>query len=155
MKLDGLRVQLPGRAPEASRKRAWRRWALPAAFGGAAISWYAADSLRHRREGAFGYDLAESVPVDSPEFLRTAEALTGAPISHGNEAELLINGDQIFPAFLETISAAQRTLNVQTYIYWRGGIAREVAGAIVPGRRTASSARSSSTPSAQRRWIAR
>ena len=50
MKLDGLRVQLPGRAPEASRKRAWRRWALPAAFGGAAISWYAADSLRHRRE---------------------------------------------------------------------------------------------------------
>jgi len=130
MKLDGLRVQLPGRAPETSRKRAWRRWALPAAFGGAAISWYAADSLRHRREGAFGYDLAESVPVDSPEFLRAAEALTGAPISHGNEAELLINGDQIFPAFLETISAAQRTLNVQTYIYWRGGIAREVAGAI-------------------------
>jgi len=130
VKLDRLRVQRPGRAPETLRKRAWRRWVLPAAFGGAAISWYAADSLRHRREGAFGYDLAESVPVDSPEFLRTAEALTGAPISHGNEAELLINGDQIFPAFLETISAAQRTLNVQTYIYWRGGIAREVAGAI-------------------------
>ena len=45
-------------------------------------------------------------------------------------AELLINGDRIFPAFLETISAAERTLNVQTYVYWRGEIAREVAGEI-------------------------
>ena len=87
-------------------------------------------SLRHRREGAFGYDLAESVPVDSPEFLHAAEALTGAPISQGNVAELLINGDRIFPAFLETISAAERTLNVQTYVYWRGEIAGDVAGEI-------------------------
>ncbi|HWC32781.1 MAG TPA: phospholipase D-like domain-containing protein, partial [Actinomycetota bacterium] len=81
-------------------------------------------------EGAFGYDLSESVAVESPEFLRAAEALTGAPISHGNEAELLINGDQIFPAFLETIASAKRTLCVQTYVYWRGDIARDVAGAI-------------------------
>jgi cardiolipin synthase len=118
------------RAPEPTWKRAWRRYALPAAFFGAAGAWYAADSLRHRREGAFGYQLAESVPVDSPDFLHAAEALTGAPISHGNEAELLINGDRIFPAFLDTIASAERTLNVQTYIYWRGRIAEEVADAI-------------------------
>jgi cardiolipin synthase A/B len=127
MKLRPLRI---GRAPEPTWKRAWRRYSVPAAFGGAALAWYAADSLRHRREGAFGYNLAESVPVDSPEFLRAAEGLTGAPISHGNEADLLINGDQIFPAFLETVSSAERTLNVQTYIYWRGEIAREVACAV-------------------------
>ncbi|MGH2961606.1 MAG: phospholipase D-like domain-containing protein [Solirubrobacterales bacterium] len=125
-----LRPALPGRDGEPTWKRTWRRYALPSALGAAAVSWYAADSLRHRREGAFGYDLGESVPVDSPEFLRAAEALTGAPISHGNEAELLINGDRIFPAFLETIASAERTLNVQTYIYWRGEIAHEVAGAI-------------------------
>ena len=121
---------LPGRERDSAAKQAWRRYALPAAFGGAAVSWYAADSLRHRREGAFGYDLAESVPVDSPEFLRAAEALTGAPISHGNEAELLINGDRIFPAFLETVASAERTLNLQTYVYWRGEIAHEVASAV-------------------------
>jgi cardiolipin synthase A/B len=119
-----------GRSEERGWKRAWRRYAVPAAFGGAAAAWYAADSLSHRREGAFGYDLAESVPVESPEFLRAAEALTGAPISHGNEAELLINGDRIFPAFLETIASAERTLNLQTYIYWRGEIAGEVARAV-------------------------
>jgi cardiolipin synthase len=125
-----LPLPVPDRDAESAAKRAWRRYALPAALGGAAVSWYAADSLRHRREGAFGYDLAESVPVDSPEFLRAAEALTGAPISHGNEAELLINGDQIFPAFLDTLSSAERTLNLQTYIYWRGEIAHEVAAAV-------------------------
>ena len=36
-------------------------------------------------------------------FLRAAEALTGAPISWGNDVDLLINGDQIFPCYLETI----------------------------------------------------
>ena len=126
----GIGPPCRGREREPTWKRAWRRYALPAAFGGAALSWYAADSLRHRRQGAFGYDLAESVPVSSPEFLRAAEALTGAPISHGNKAELLINGDRIFPAFLDTVSSAERTLNVQTYIYWRGEIAREVARAL-------------------------
>jgi cardiolipin synthase len=125
-----MRLRLPGRETESPAKRAWRRYALPAAFGSAAVSWYAADSLRHRREGAFGYDLAQSVPVDSPEFLRASEALTGAPISHGNEAELLINGDRIFPAFLDTVASAERTLNLQTYIYWRGEIAHDVAAAV-------------------------
>jgi cardiolipin synthase len=111
-------------------RRALRRYGPSATLGAAAVGWYAADSLSHRREGAFGYDLEESVPVESTEYLRACEALTGAPISHGNEAELLINGDQIFPAFLETIDSAQRTLCVQTYIYWRGDIARDVAEAI-------------------------
>ena len=41
-----------------------------------------------------------------------------------------INGDRIFPAFLETIASAERTLNVQTYVYWRGEIAEQVAAAI-------------------------
>lgn len=96
----------------------------------AAVGWYAADSLRHRREGAFGYDIATDLDVSSENFLRAAEALTGAAIAPGCEVELLINGDRIFPKFLETIESAEQTLNVQTYVYWRGDIAREVAGAI-------------------------
>jgi cardiolipin synthase len=96
----------------------------------AGIGWYAADSLRHRREGAFGYDLQAELEVDSPEFVRAAEALTGAPISDGNDVELLINGDKIFPALLETIGSAERTLNLETYVYWKGDIATEVADAV-------------------------
>ena len=127
----GLELQPPriGHAEPAAR-RAWRRYRLAGAVGVAALAWYAADSLRHRREGAFGYEIGTDLDVAEDDFLHAAEALTGAPISEGNEAELLINGDRIFPAFLETIRSAERTLNVQTYVYWRGEIAREVAGAI-------------------------
>ena len=126
-----IRVQPPRlRRKEPGWKRAWRKYRFAGAAAAAAAGWYAADSLRHRREGAFGYDIATQIEVDSEDFLRAAEALTGAPISNGNEAELLINGDRIFPAFLETIEAAESTLNAQTYVYWRGEIAGDVANAI-------------------------
>ena len=122
------------RPPAVERRRPLRegarRYRVAGAAGAAMLGWYAAESLRHRREGAFGYDLDTELDVSSPDFLRAAEALTGAPISEGNEAELLLNGDRIFPAMLETIRGAERTLNVQTYVYWRGEIASEVSEAI-------------------------
>ena len=142
MSAPDVRGSLPNPAPRlaAARRRPLERrrplrerraaTGSPARVGAAALGWYAAESLRHRREGAFGYDLETELDVASPDFLRAAEALTGAPISEGNEAELLINGDRIFPAMLETIRSAERTLNVQTYVYWRGEIATEVSEAI-------------------------
>ena len=69
-------------------------------------------------------------PAPGPDFLRAAEAITGAPISWGNDVELLINGDRIFPRYLETLRGAQRTLCLLTYVYWRGEIADEVADAL-------------------------
>ncbi|MDQ2675931.1 MAG: phospholipase D-like domain-containing protein [Actinomycetota bacterium] len=116
----------PWREPE----RSVARWAWPAALAAAGVGWYASDSLRHRREGAFGYDLGTSLEVDSPDFLRAAEALTGAPISEGSDVELFINGDAIFPAILETIRSAERTLTLETYVYWQGDITQEIASAL-------------------------
>ena len=107
-----------------------RTWAWPAGLAAAGTAWYVSDSLRHRREGAFGYDMGANLEVDSPDFVRAAEALTGAPISEGNDVELFINGDQIFPAIIETIRSAERTLNLETYVYWRGDITSDVAGAV-------------------------
>ena len=108
-----------------------RQWIWPAALAGGAVAWYASDSLRHRREQRSGYELrGEALDVSSPDFLRACEALTAAPISYGNQADLLINGDAIFPGFLETIRGAQRTVNLLTYVYWRGDIAHEIAGAL-------------------------
>ena len=104
------------------------RYAWPAALAAWGTAWYASESLRHRREQGHGYQLrGERLDVADREFLRAAEALTAAPISDGNDAELLVNGDRIFPAFLETIERAQRTVNLVTYVYWRGEIAEDVA----------------------------
>jgi cardiolipin synthase A/B len=106
------------------------RYAWPAALGAAGIAWYGADSLRHRRESGHGYDLRGEVDVRSSEFLRAAEALTGAPISWGSDVELLINGDEIFPRYLRAIREAERTVCLLTYVYWQGDIAHEVADAL-------------------------
>jgi cardiolipin synthase len=118
--------RLVGRPPRVAR------YAWPAGVGTAGLAWYAADSLRHRREGGRGYRLHGQGELDpaGEQFLRAAEALTAAPISWGNDVELLINGDQIFPCFLETIRSAEKTICMTTYAYWRGDIAHEVAEAL-------------------------
>jgi cardiolipin synthase A/B len=106
-----------------------KRW--PTALALLGVGWYASDSLRHRREQEDGYRLrSEELEVGSCAFLRATEAITSAPISYGNDIELFINGDRIFPAMLETIAGAQHSVNLLTYIYWRGQIARKVAGAL-------------------------
>jgi cardiolipin synthase A/B len=105
------------------------RYAWPAGLAAAGAAWYSSESLRHRREQGHGYQLrGERIDVGDREFLRAAEAMTAAPISDGNDAELLINGDRIFPAFLRTIEEARQTVNLLTYVYWRGDIAHDVAG---------------------------
>jgi cardiolipin synthase len=106
------------------------RYAWPAAVGAAGAAWYGADSLRHRRESGHGYDLRGELDVGSPEFLRAAEALTGAPISWGSGVELLVNGDEIFPRYLRAIREAEHNVCLLTYVYWRGEIAHEVADAL-------------------------
>jgi cardiolipin synthase A/B len=117
-----------GRRGRSGRRIA--RYAWPAAIGTAGLAWYGADSLRHRRESGHGYDLDGSLDVRDEGFLRTAEALTGAPVSWGNEIELLINGDEIFPCYLRTIREAQKSVCLLTYVYWRGEIANDVADAL-------------------------
>jgi cardiolipin synthase len=105
------------------------RW--PAGLAAAGVLWYASDSLRHRREQGEGYTLrGDALDVGEREFLHAAEALTSAPITEGNEVELLINGDRIFPAFLETIREARSTVDLLTYVYWRGDIARNLGDAL-------------------------
>jgi cardiolipin synthase A/B len=111
-----------------SQDRMSRRW--PAGIAAFAAAWYASDSLRHRREGGRGYELDGTPEVGSEGFLRAAEALTQAPITRGNSVDLLVNGDRIFPVFLETIAGARRTLNLLTYVYWRGEIAERVCDAV-------------------------
>src|SRR5687768_10321470 len=106
------------------------RYAWPAGVAVGVAARYGADSLRHRREDRSGYGLCGDVHVGEERFLRAAEALTGAPISYGNDVELLINGDQIFPAMLETIRSAQKTVCMLTYAYWKGDICGDLAEAL-------------------------
>jgi cardiolipin synthase len=106
-----------------------KRW--PAGIAAVLAAWYASDSLRHRREQEDGYRLhGEELEVGSAGFLRATEAITMAPITHGNDIELFINGAQIFPAMIETMQRAERTLNFLSYLYWSGEIGSEIAATL-------------------------
>jgi cardiolipin synthase len=106
-----------------------KRW--PAAIAVTLAGWYASDSLRHRREQQEGYRLCgEELDVGSDAFLRATEAITMAPISQGNDIELLINGDRIFPAMIETMQRAERSLNFLSYLYWSGEISTKIAATL-------------------------
>ncbi len=61
-------------------------------------------------------------PVDDPQFLRSMGLLMGPSILQGNKATELLNGDQIFPAMLQAIRGAQKTVLFETFIYWSGDI---------------------------------
>jgi cardiolipin synthase len=68
--------------------------------------------------------------VDNPQFQREIGTLLGPPILHGNRVANLENGAEIFPAMLDAIRQAKRTINFETYIYWSGDIGREFVDAL-------------------------
>jgi cardiolipin synthase len=49
----------------------------------------------------------------------------------GNKVEVLLNGDQIFPAMLKAIRSAERTITFETYIYWSETIGKEFSEALI------------------------
>ncbi|MGW2830292.1 phospholipase D-like domain-containing protein [Streptomyces sp. NPDC001286] len=61
---------------------------------------------------------------------RRLERLLGVAATEGNELVPLRNGDQIFPAMLGAIRSARHTIDMMTFVYWRGQIARDFALAL-------------------------
>ena len=68
--------------------------------------------------------------VDSPMFRRSMGLLLGPAILPGNRVEILLNGDEIFPAMLAAIRAAKKSITLETFIYWSGDIGKQVAEAL-------------------------
>jgi cardiolipin synthase len=68
--------------------------------------------------------------TDDPQFRRSLGVLLGPPIVDGNKVEVLLNGDQIFPAMLKAIREAKQTIDFETYIYWSGEIGRQFTEAL-------------------------
>ena len=74
--------------------------------------------VRHR------YDVAD------PQFLRSMSVLLGPQLQPGNRVDTLVNGDEIFPAMLEAIRGAKRSICLESYIYWKGDIGKKFADAL-------------------------
>ena len=80
------------------------------------------------------YKFDRPFDAESTEFRRSTEAL-GNPMLEGNDARLLLNGDQIFPAMTKDIREAKKTVNLETYIFQPDEAGRQFADAMIAAAR--------------------
>jgi len=71
-------------------------------------------------------------PFDAgdPEFRRSLDNF-GTPMVGGNDAELLMNGDRIFPAMTRDIREAKKSVDLETYIFQPDVAGRQFADAMI------------------------
>jgi cardiolipin synthase len=94
------------------------------------------------------YSFAVSEPIDlppqrlsipagaeAPDVAITLAANLNAPLLPGNRVTLLENGDEIFPAMLDSIRNARESINLLTYVYWTGDIAQTFANELAAAAR--------------------
>src|SRR6185369_9837241 len=67
--------------------------------------------------------------VSDAQFRREMGVLLGPAILPGNTVTDLENGDEIFPAMLEAIHAAKKTVTFETYVYWSGEVGKRFSKA--------------------------
>jgi cardiolipin synthase A/B len=79
------------------------------------------------KQTVYRYEPAYS--VESAEFLRSLDAL-GTEMVAGNRAELLENGEGIFPSMLEAIAGAKKSINLEEYLFDHGEVATRFAAAL-------------------------
>ncbi|MFD7425693.1 phosphatidylserine/phosphatidylglycerophosphate/cardiolipin synthase family protein [Streptomyces sp. NPDC059818] len=61
---------------------------------------------------------------------RRLERLIGIAATEGNALIPLRNGDEIFAAMLASVRSAEYTIDMMTFVYWKGEVARELATAL-------------------------
>lgn len=89
---------------------------------------------------------------------RRLERLIGVAATEGNALVPLRNGDEIFPAMLGAIRSARHTIDMMTFVYWRGQVAHDIAVTLADRARAGCVYAFCSTASAPRRsrgscWI--
>src|SRR5688572_19858052 len=66
---------------------------------------------------------ATEVPaVDSRDFLMGISGVVNSPLEQGGTVKLLNNGDAIFPAILDAMRSARKTINFSVYIWEPGKV---------------------------------
>lgn len=68
--------------------------------------------------------------AEDPQFVRSMSSYSQGQMSERNNVQTLVNGDEIFPAMLQAIGAAQASVDMETYIYWSGSVGYQFATAL-------------------------
>ncbi|RMH41702.1 MAG: cardiolipin synthase [Deltaproteobacteria bacterium] len=98
---------------------------------------------RWAAEGHWGPDasakeLQSADPVSADRMrslLRLAKAVTGRPLLAGNRVDVLHNGEQAYPAMIDAIANAQKTVHLCTYIWETDDVGRQFVDALAAAAR--------------------
>lgn len=80
------------------------------------------------------YKFDHPFTASDPAFRRSLDTF-GTAMVPGNTAELLKNGDEIFPAMTKAIREAQKTVNLETYIFQPDEAGKQFADAMMEAAR--------------------
>lgn len=67
--------------------------------------------------------------IEEPAFQNSLKAFTGAPIIGGNKVEILLNGEETFPAMVKAIRSAQKTITFEAYIFRKSSVGDQLVEA--------------------------
>ncbi len=101
----------------------WKRWLGIAALILLAVVAYLFRPVEEEPQ----YGLDHEFAIESDEFLPSISGATDTPFLPGNRVEILNNGHEFYPAMLEAINRAERSITIEAYIYWAGDIGRRFA----------------------------
>jgi cardiolipin synthase len=82
------------------------------------------------RRHTLPYHFEHTFAVSDPEFAGSALGMEDPVLVPGNKIELLQNGDEYFPAMLKAISAAQKTINFESFILYSDSIGTQFRDAL-------------------------
>lgn len=75
------------------------------------------------------------ISPDVDNYRRVLQDALGVPFTYGNLIKPLRNGVEIFPAMLEEIDKAQKSIEFLTFVYWTGDVAVKFAEALARASR--------------------
>lgn len=85
------------------------------------------------------HDHADSKANDLPAAQRALVQHSlnryGFPLLSGNTVELLPDSDAVYKRLLDDIESAEKTLHLQFYIWWPGGLVDQVVDAVIRARK--------------------
>jgi cardiolipin synthase len=76
------------------------------------------------------YKIEHRYAASDPQFMRNMGSLVEPGILASNKVTSLQNGSAFFPVMLDAVKSAQRSICLETYIYWSGAVGEQFAAAL-------------------------
>ena len=76
------------------------------------------------------YRLSQRTSVHDPGFLYTIQSTCQAALHYGNYVEIFTDGPSFYPAMLDAIRSATRSINMELYIFQPGTVADQFISAL-------------------------